>query len=1289
MPRKYIEKKWDLDDDRDFDSITGGKHKHNRNRSGQGQTHYKDERSIKVKVKNGPASEEAVVVADKQKGGAGGGGGGGRVFTLSKKEKNQSRRDDNAKWKQSVRKLSTGNYLEVDPSSLQDPNPRHSLYYQTQLYSLFQPFDDDDSNGNDNGRGNVNDVEKEEDEEENSVKREVKGKGEGQNTMQQQRTVKKGTWKSFQQALSTPMPVTFRSSGSCPAIVNQNMARLMNNNNTSGSFANMKGRFVEVDGRVLKSDIVRKLPWFEVEGAAGNNNTSNQNHHHPVVYQCAVGANTLSHNRGLAPLSSYLHREVTLGNIIRQELASMLPACLLDLQSHHIVLDVCAAPGSKTEQLLSTMTAHASSTISSSTARQGHENGHGYRRVSIPTGMVVANDADTKRIHTLKERLTSRAGVPHLMLMNHRAEDLQRLLATYKRRRIREFRNNYKSNSKDNSIITANNALHSIEIGGCGFFDRIVADVPCSGDGTIRKFPHIWRLFRPRMSLELHNIQLQIAIASVLMLKPGGKMIYSTCSLNPIENEAVVCALLRYFNVQGGCKNVHNENCSIGGGVRLYQTQYGNSINPCAKNYSLRLVDSIPTVLPRIIAHEGLEAWKCDEDTFVNRATETNDSDYIKSLHMLPTINSATMFPPKDEMEARNMKLTRCRRVLPHDMDSGGFFVAVLELIEIGNGSHDGYGIPDMNDMNDMNSSALQAVSGFHSVHVMTKLGYNPTVAGVTDDNADVSSKKKSKYSDKIKRKSDTDAAAAAALTNMDHQLTFRPLTPEQENTVERRLQLDLSQSHTHHTNANSTNTNNATANASGNDSENASAHFIEVTSIFIAPVLQQEEKDQEKERQLRCKRQRSEQLLNQGCIFGSKAQGWQTGNKNGNNDSDGNDIIESNEQDNNDKSNGESIVQSISLVSNAVKQALQSWAAPIAHVAVTSNKEDTGRGKEGRGGGGGGRGGGGGANVSIVHVGVNVSFIITPKLPLSLPRPLPTSAAADYLDKEFRLDAAAVRAVYPLLSSYPAANIVKLNASDFRYFAKLGCFDLSTAAMAAATVAVRSSAGASKEDNKGAGAGGADEEANMDIDVEAEAEKERQEEERDSRLQDLLDLLLEEDDDDEGDVKEPGSVISKNGKYAIQQWFNALYESQVQQQQHTSEVKYLFLELKENTVSLPFSTDTIDTVGFDGEGKSGSNGRRRLSKAERKRLINISESSSMNASSVANMAISSVNACNSASNSVEWSGGPAVLALQFILISDNNDNDDDDEDNEDIALTPVFAWVSESDMCESLYSAL
>jgi len=75
----------------------------------------------------------------------------------------------------------------------------------------------------------------------------------------------------------------------------------------------------------------------------------------------------------------------------------------------------------------------------------------------------------------------------------------------------------------------------------------ILADVPCSGDGTTRKSPDIWKQFGPDHGFTLHPTQLAIASRGISMLKIGGLLVYSTCSLNPVENEAVVAQLLRSY----------------------------------------------------------------------------------------------------------------------------------------------------------------------------------------------------------------------------------------------------------------------------------------------------------------------------------------------------------------------------------------------------------------------------------------------------------------------------------------------------------------------------------------------------------------------------------------------------------------------------------------------------------------------------------------------------------------------------------------------------------------------
>ena len=77
-----------------------------------------------------------------------------------------------------------------------------------------------------------------------------------------------------------------------------------------------------------------------------------------------------------------------------------------------------------------------------------------------------------------------------------------------------------------------------------GEFDRVLADVPCSGTGTLARNPEIkWRL-KPEDLANLHARQLAIASSAVNRLAPGGRLVYSTCSLEREENQAVVEELL-------------------------------------------------------------------------------------------------------------------------------------------------------------------------------------------------------------------------------------------------------------------------------------------------------------------------------------------------------------------------------------------------------------------------------------------------------------------------------------------------------------------------------------------------------------------------------------------------------------------------------------------------------------------------------------------------------------------------------------------------------------------------
>lgn len=75
-------------------------------------------------------------------------------------------------------------------------------------------------------------------------------------------------------------------------------------------------------------------------------------------------------------------------------------------------------------------------------------------------------------------------------------------------------------------------------------FDRVLADVPCSGTGTLARNPEIkWRLTLKDLA-DLHARQVRILNSALDRLRPGGRVVYSSCSLEPEENEAVIDEVL-------------------------------------------------------------------------------------------------------------------------------------------------------------------------------------------------------------------------------------------------------------------------------------------------------------------------------------------------------------------------------------------------------------------------------------------------------------------------------------------------------------------------------------------------------------------------------------------------------------------------------------------------------------------------------------------------------------------------------------------------------------------------
>ncbi|NQV72198.1 RsmB/NOP family class I SAM-dependent RNA methyltransferase [bacterium] len=154
-----------------------------------------------------------------------------------------------------------------------------------------------------------------------------------------------------------------------------------------------------------------------------------------------------------------------------------------------------------------------------------------------------------------------------------------------------------------NVMTTAHDARHfPIPTSG---FDAVLADVPCSCEGTSRKYPDILRRSNEAERVRLVNVQKQILARALQCVKPGGRVVYSTCTYAPEENEAVV-------------------NWALGHA-------------PSGMKVQLQDVS-----VPGFMVRPGITSW----------SGESYDSS-----------------------------LSRCARIWPHENDSGGFFLAVLERL--------------------------------------------------------------------------------------------------------------------------------------------------------------------------------------------------------------------------------------------------------------------------------------------------------------------------------------------------------------------------------------------------------------------------------------------------------------------------------------------------------------------------------------------------------------------------------------------------------------------------------
>ena len=164
------------------------------------------------------------------------------------------------------------------------------------------------------------------------------------------------------------------------------------------------------------------------------------------------------------------------GWVYGQEEVSAVPALALDPQPGERVLDCCAAPGSKTTQLAARMD---------------------------DRGLLVGNDNNLGRLSALRSN-AERCGVSNIVVTRRDARNFS----------LKPF-------------------------SGKGF-DRALVDAPCSCEGTVRKNPDAAESWSLDHVKGIAGVQKGVLGRSIEVTRPGGTVVYSTCTFAPEENEAVL-----------------------------------------------------------------------------------------------------------------------------------------------------------------------------------------------------------------------------------------------------------------------------------------------------------------------------------------------------------------------------------------------------------------------------------------------------------------------------------------------------------------------------------------------------------------------------------------------------------------------------------------------------------------------------------------------------------------------------------------------------------------------------
>ncbi len=109
------------------------------------------------------------------------------------------------------------------------------------------------------------------------------------------------------------------------------------------------------------------------------------------------------------------------------------------------------------------------------------------------------------------------------------------------------------------------------------YFDKVLVDAPCSCEGTVRKKPDRPIAVNPRQHRHFASSQIAILKKAVNLCKPGGRIVYSTCTFAPEENEGVISAILNHYREQVLVEPIKLDNFRWCDGITEWQDQHYHS----------------------------------------------------------------------------------------------------------------------------------------------------------------------------------------------------------------------------------------------------------------------------------------------------------------------------------------------------------------------------------------------------------------------------------------------------------------------------------------------------------------------------------------------------------------------------------------------------------------------------------------------------------------------------------------------------------------------------------------